>query len=63
VDDENKAQFRTITPGTWSAQDWIVSGGLAAGERVVVEGLVKVQPGIVVNPVPYTGNPATDQAE
>jgi membrane fusion protein (multidrug efflux system) len=54
VDAENKAQFRTIKPGPWSSQDWIVDSGLAAGEQVVVEGLVKVQPGLVVNPVPYT---------
>ncbi len=61
VDDQNKAEFRTITPGSWSAQDWIVNSGLSAGERVVVEGLVKVQPGIVVNPVPFTDKPDADQ--
>ena len=63
VDDENKAQFRIIKPGPWSSQDWIVDSGLSAGERVVVEGLVKVQPGIVVNPVPYVEQPAAEPAE
>jgi len=63
VDCENKAQFRTIKPGPWSSDDWIVDSGLAPGERVVVEGLVKVQPGIVVNPVPYTEQPETQSAK
>lgn len=63
VNDENKAEFRTITPGPWSAQDWIVNSGLSAGERVVVEGLVKVQPGIVVKPVPFTEKPEAAQTQ
>ena len=43
----------TITPGAWNNQDWIVENGLKPGERVIVEGLTKVQPGIVVVPTPY----------
>jgi membrane fusion protein (multidrug efflux system) len=62
VDDENKAQLRIIKPGIWSAQDWIVSSGISAGERIVVEGLVKVQPGIAVIPVAYTGQPDPEPA-
>ncbi|MBZ0122980.1 MAG: efflux RND transporter periplasmic adaptor subunit, partial [Roseovarius sp.] len=63
VDDSNTAQFQIIEPGPWAADDWIVSSGLAAGDRVVVEGLVKVQPGITVNPVPYTAEKDAEAAE
>ena len=31
---------------------WIVTDGLKAGERVVVEGLLKVRDGVPVKPVP-----------
>ncbi|GMV92661.1 MAG: hypothetical protein AMXMBFR82_24390 [Candidatus Hydrogenedentota bacterium] len=63
VDDSNTAQFQIIEPGPWAADDWIVFNGLTAGDRVVVEGLVKVQPGITVNPVPYTAQENAEAAE
>ncbi|MCC6695998.1 MAG: efflux RND transporter periplasmic adaptor subunit [Candidatus Hydrogenedentes bacterium] len=63
VDAENKAEFRIIKPGKWTGRDWIVESGLEPGERVVVEGLIKVQPGIPVNPVPYSPEPAPAQAQ
>jgi len=34
--------------GPASGNDVVVTGGLAAGDRVVVEGIMKVQPGAVV---------------
>jgi membrane fusion protein (multidrug efflux system) len=33
---------------------WIVEDGLKAGETVVVEGIQRVRPGVLVNPKPYT---------
>lgn len=54
IGEGEKAELRIITPGPWSNQDWIVENGLKPGERVIVEGLTKVQPGIVVVPTPYT---------
>lgn len=47
---ENKAEMRVIKPGPWTGEDWIIESGLTAGEKIVVEGLTKVQPGIVVKP-------------
>jgi membrane fusion protein (multidrug efflux system) len=61
VDAENKAQMRHIVPGGWNGTSWIVEKGLAAGDKVVVEGLVKVQPGIEVVPSPW--NPDASAAE
>ncbi|MBI1319821.1 MAG: efflux RND transporter periplasmic adaptor subunit [Candidatus Hydrogenedens sp.] len=61
VDAENKAEYRVVQPGPWSGDDWIIDSGLQPGERVIVEGLVKVQPGIVVVPQEYT--PGAEPAE
>jgi membrane fusion protein (multidrug efflux system) len=42
---------RDVQPGEWSGTRWIITQGLAAGERVVVDGLQKVRAGAVVRPV------------
>jgi membrane fusion protein, multidrug efflux system len=41
---------------------WIINDGLAAGERVVTQGLQKVKDGIVVSPKPDTSAPAPPAA-
>jgi membrane fusion protein, multidrug efflux system len=45
---EGKAEPRPITVGEWVGGEWIVASGLKAGERVIVEGLMKVFPGAPV---------------
>jgi membrane fusion protein (multidrug efflux system) len=40
---------RPVEVGTSSGNDVAVASGLAAGDRVVVDGILKVQPGAVVN--------------
>jgi RND family efflux transporter MFP subunit len=54
VDGQNKVSIRTIQVGDRVGNQWIVSDGLKLGERVVVEGVQKVRPGMQVNPKPYT---------
>ena len=49
---DNKAAQRTIKTERAVGNVWLVSDGLTAGERVVVEGLQKVKPGAEVKPVP-----------
>lgn len=46
------AEQRIVEAGGWVGQDWVIGSGLSAGERVVVDGVVKVQPGIEVSPSP-----------
>jgi membrane fusion protein (multidrug efflux system) len=41
-----------VTLGPETGYDIVVEKGLEAGETVIVEGLQKVRPGMVVNPVP-----------
>jgi membrane fusion protein, multidrug efflux system len=53
VDAENKVAIRMLTIERAIADKWLVSAGLAAGDRVIVEGLQKVKPGVPVKDVPF----------
>jgi membrane fusion protein (multidrug efflux system) len=50
VGPENKVQLRSVTLGNRSGGDYIVTDGLKAGERIIVEGVLKARPGITVQP-------------
>lgn len=50
VDAKGKAQLRPITVTRTVGDKWLVTGGLKAGEQVIVEGLQKVRPGATVKP-------------
>ena len=54
VGNDNKIEIRAIKLGEHSGPMWIVEDGLKPGETVVVEGIQRVRPGVVVNPKPYT---------
>jgi len=47
---ENKVVLRSVTLAQRVGSDYIVSDGVNAGERIIVEGLQKVRPGDTVNP-------------
>jgi membrane fusion protein (multidrug efflux system) len=47
VGENNKVALRTVTLGERVGQDYIVTEGLKAGERVIVEGIQKARPGSV----------------
>jgi membrane fusion protein (multidrug efflux system) len=61
VGPDGKVSAQPITTDRAQGDSWIVRDGLKAGDRVIVEGLQKVQPGAVVKPVPWK-NPATGTA-
>jgi membrane fusion protein, multidrug efflux system len=48
VNAENKVEKRAIQIDTAVGNRWMVAGGLAAGDRVVVDGLQRVKPGDTV---------------
>jgi membrane fusion protein (multidrug efflux system) len=56
VDSENKAQQRRIKLGPDTPGTAAVMSGLSEGERVVVEGLQRIRPGLLVSPT-STGSP------
>jgi multidrug efflux system membrane fusion protein len=58
VGDDNKAAYREVTLGVFVDGLRMVTNGLSAGERIVVNGLQRVRPGALVNPklVSMTGS-------
>lgn len=58
VTPESKIERRDVLVGEWSGADWIIEKGLAAGEKVVVDGVQRVQPGMTVQAVPHPGTGA-----
>ena len=50
---------RDVKTGPWSGSLWIIDQGLAAGDRVVVEGTQKIAPGRVVKPVALVDSSTT----
>jgi len=52
VGDNDVAQVRPIRLGPEVAAGWVVREGLNGGERVVVDGVIRVRPGQPVRPVP-----------
>jgi membrane fusion protein (multidrug efflux system) len=52
VGSDNKVEIRPVKVGERDGTQWIIEDGLKPGERVVAEGLQKVQAGMIVNPRP-----------
>jgi membrane fusion protein (multidrug efflux system) len=52
VDAQNKVERRQLVTDRAVGDAWLVTGGVKAGDRVVVEGLQKVRPGVEVSAVP-----------
>ena len=50
VDADNKAAYREVTLGASVDGLRVVTSGLQAGERIVVNGLQRVRPGALVAP-------------
>jgi len=61
VGDDNKVAARPVKTGAAQGNNWVVTDGLKAGDRVIVEGLQKTKPGAPVKPVPWNG-PVGDAA-
>jgi len=59
VKPDNTVEVRNVTTGDTAGSDWIITSGLKAGEKVIVEGIQKVQEGMLVTPQPYV-EPVTE---
>jgi membrane fusion protein, multidrug efflux system len=55
VDADDKVAEKVVTADRAIGNDWLITAGLTAGERVIVEGLQKAKPGSTVKPVPAAG--------
>lgn len=56
VGNEEKVEPRAIKVVRTVSANWLVSGGLKPGDRVILEGLQKARPGTPVKAVPFGGN-------
>ncbi|MCW1876290.1 efflux RND transporter periplasmic adaptor subunit [Erwinia sp. INIA-01] len=57
VDQDNRVEVRHITVSTASSDRWAVTSGLKPGERAIVSGLQRAQPGMKVSPVDIAATP------
>lgn len=48
VDQEDKAQVRSVEVGSWQGDNWFITKGLARGDRVITDGLVRLSKGTPV---------------
>jgi membrane fusion protein (multidrug efflux system) len=48
VDEKGTAQARPVEAGQWQGERWIITKGLQGGERVIVDGVMKIGPGAPV---------------
>jgi membrane fusion protein (multidrug efflux system) len=63
VDKDNKVEARTVKVSRTIGDQWLVDSGLNSGDRVIVEGVQKVKPGMPVQPVEQTPALAGDGAD
>ncbi|WP_223259241.1 efflux RND transporter periplasmic adaptor subunit [Candidatus Methylopumilus planktonicus] len=52
VNEKNQATPRPVIAGEWKGKDWVILGGLQAGDKVIIDNLIKVRPGMPVTNVP-----------
>jgi membrane fusion protein (multidrug efflux system) len=48
ANDKGLAEARPVVVGEWIEQDWIITQGLMAGDKVIVDGFMKLAPGAPV---------------
>lgn len=66
VDAQGKAEMRPVEVGDWQGDDWIIHKGLQAGDKVILDGLLKIAPGAPVRiaapgaAAPPAGKPAAE---
>ena len=56
VNAESKAEQRPVEVGEWVGESWVIDSGLAPGDKVIVDGVMKIGPGAPVR-VAAAGQP------
>jgi membrane fusion protein (multidrug efflux system) len=57
VGPDNKAVQREVQAGRTVGDKWLITSGLAVGDRLIVEGLGRIKPGQAIRPVPAGSKP------
>jgi len=60
VSPEERIEIRPVDASVWRGDQWLIDSGLKAGERVVVNGLMKIGPGAPVKAVPWGTTPPAE---
>jgi len=63
VGKDDKVELRALEVRGASGDQWIVTGGLREGDRLVVDGLQRAHPGDKVKPVPVSAAPTPASAD
>ena len=53
VNEKNEATIRPVVAGHWIGKDWVILEGLKAGDKVIVDNIIKLRPGAAVAPTSY----------
>lgn len=48
----DKVAPRPVQTAEWRGKDWVITGGLKAGDKVIIDNLIKLRPGVPVAPHP-----------
>jgi len=62
VTKDGKAELRPVVVGDWYGDSWFIAQGLASGERVVVDGALRLAPDAAVKVTVYTPKPESPEA-
>ena len=65
VNAESKVEPRPVAVGEWAGEAWLIDSGVAAGDKVVVDGVMKIGPGApvkIAEPKP-AAKPAENQVK
>jgi RND family efflux transporter MFP subunit len=62
VGDDNKVSIRPVKVGERVGTEWIIEEGLKPGEKVIAEGIQRVNAGMTVNPKPLKAMPEAKPA-
>jgi membrane fusion protein (multidrug efflux system) len=50
VNEKNEATVRPVVVGDWVGKDWIILEGLNAGDKVIIDNIIKLRPGAPLVP-------------
>ena len=50
INEHNEVMQRPVIAGDWIGKDWIILDGLNAGDKVVIDNIIKLKPGKAVDP-------------
>lgn len=54
---DGKAEPHPVQTGDWQGKDWVILGGLKAGDKIITDNLMKVRPGAPVKIQPADAKP------